>query len=227
MPRGDGSGRRRRAADAGPDAARLWERTGRVEAFGNVLIKFAVRRQNKQVQLALGPTHEEVVTDLVARHVSSYRQLPITLYQIQTKFRNEERPRFGVLRTSEFMMKDAYSFDTSVEGLNASYDEMYAAYCRIFDRCGLDYLAVEAESGPIGGDASHEFMVLADNGEDSIVHCAAAATRPTWNGPKPAARAAASTAAAAAPKPLDQARHAAGRQHRAGQQAAQVQAARR
>jgi len=149
----------------------LWERSGRVEAFGNVLMQLSVRRQNKQVQLALGPTHEEVVTELVARHVSSYRQLPITLYQIQTKFRNEERPRFGVLRTSEFIMKDAYSFDTSVEGLNRSYDAMYQAYCRIFARCGLDYLAVEAESGPIGGDASHEFMVLADNGEDSVVHC--------------------------------------------------------
>lgn len=151
----------------------LWQRTGRVDAFGNVLIQFQVRRQNRQVHLALGPTHEEVVTDLVARHVSSYRQLPITLYQIQTKFRNEERPRFGVLRTSEFLMKDAYSFDTSLDGLNTSYDKMYHAYCRIFDRCGLDYLAVEAESGPIGGDVSHEFMVLADNGEDNVVHCAA------------------------------------------------------
>src|SRR5437763_53948 len=141
----------------------LWERTGRVEAFGNVLIQFKVRRQNRQVHLALGPTHEEVVTDLVARHVSSYWQLPVTLYQIQTKFRNEERPRFGVLRTSEFLMKDAYSFDTSLEGLNASYDKMYRAYCKICDRAGLKYLPVEAESGPIGGDASHEFMVLADN----------------------------------------------------------------
>lgn len=150
----------------------LWERSGRVEAFGNVLIQCKVRRQNRQVHLALGPTHEEVVTDLVARHVSSYRQLPITLYQIQTKFRNEERPRFGVLRTSEFLMKDAYSFDRSLDGLNQSYDKMYHAYCRIFDRCGLNYLAVEAESGPIGGDASHEFMVLADNGEDTVVHCA-------------------------------------------------------
>ncbi len=149
----------------------LWERSGRLEAFGNVLMQFSVRRQNKQVHLALGPTHEEVVTELVARHVSSYRQLPVTLYQVQTKFRNEERPRFGVLRTSEFLMKDAYSFDVSVEGLNHSYDAMYQAYCRIFDRCGIRYLAVEAESGPIGGDASHEFMVLADNGEDSIVHC--------------------------------------------------------
>lgn len=149
----------------------LWERTGRVEAFGNVLINFKVRRQNKTVHMALGPTHEEVVTDLVAKHVNSYRQLPITIYQIQTKFRNEERPRFGVLRTSEFLMKDAYSFDATVEGLNASYTKMYEAYCRIFNRCGLKYLAVEAESGPIGGDASHEFMILADNGEDTIVHC--------------------------------------------------------
>lgn len=151
----------------------LWERTGRVDAFGNVLIQFKVRRANRQVHMALGPTHEEVVTDLAARYVSSYRQLPITLYQIQTKFRNEERPRFGVLRTSEFLMKDAYSFDTSLESLNQSYQRMYDAYCRIFTRCGLDYLAVEAESGPIGGDASHEFMVLADNGEDVVVHCAA------------------------------------------------------
>ena len=149
----------------------LWERTGRVEAFGNVLIQFKVQRQNRAVHMALGPTHEEVVTDLVARHVSSYRQLPITLYQIQNKFRNEERPRFGVLRTSEFIMKDAYSFDTSLAGLNQSYDRMYEAYCRIFTRCGLDYVAVEAESGPIGGDASHEFMVLAENGEDVVVHC--------------------------------------------------------
>ena len=93
------------------------------------------------------------------------------MYQIQTKFRNEERPRFGVLRTSEFLMKDAYSFDATLEGLNKSYDAMYAAYCGIFQRCGLDYLAVEAESGPIGGDASHEFMVLADNGEDTVLHC--------------------------------------------------------
>ena len=92
--------------------------------------------------------------------------MPITLYQIQTKFRNEERPRFGVLRTSEFLMKDAYSFDASVEALNHSYEKMYAAYCRIFDRCGLHYLPVEAESGPIGGDASHEFMIPAENGED-------------------------------------------------------------
>src|SRR5258708_6704964 len=149
----------------------LFERTGRKEAFGNVLINFNVRRGDRNVHLALGPTHEEVITDLVARHLNSYRQLPICLYQIQTKFRNEERPRFGVLRTSEFIMKDAYSFGTNLEQLNEVYDQMYRAYCRIFARCGLKYLPVEAESGPIGGDASHEFMVTADNGEDRIVHC--------------------------------------------------------
>jgi prolyl-tRNA synthetase len=99
--------------------------------------------------------------------------MPITLYQISTKFRNEERPRFGVLRTSEFLMKDAYSFNASLESLNETYDAMYAAYCRIFTRCGLTYLPVEAESGPIGGDASHEFMIPADNGEDSVLHCKA------------------------------------------------------
>ncbi|MGB9688979.1 proline--tRNA ligase [Thermogutta sp.] len=151
----------------------LWERTGRDKAFGDVLVRVELKRQNRKVNAVLGPTHEEIVTDLVAHHISSYRQLPITLYQISPKFRNEERPRFGVLRTSEFLMKDAYSFDTSLEGLNRSYEAMYRAYCRIFDRCCLAYLPVEAESGPIGGEASHEFMVPANNGEDKIVHCAA------------------------------------------------------
>ena len=149
----------------------LWERTGRVDAFGNVLMKFEVNRQNRQVPLALGPTHEEVITDLISRTISSYRQMPITLYQIQTKFRNEERPKFGVLRTSEFQMKDAYSFNASVESLDETYDTMYAAYCRIFDRCGIEYIPVEAESGPIGGDASHEFMIPSENGEDTIAYC--------------------------------------------------------
>jgi prolyl-tRNA synthetase len=123
--------------------------------------------------VVLGPTHEEIITDLVSRQISSYRQMPITLYQIGTKFRNEERPRFGVLRTSEFLMKDAYSFNASLASLNESYEQMYGAYCRIFSRCGLSYLAVEAESGPIGGDASHEFMVPAENGEDTVLHCQA------------------------------------------------------
>jgi prolyl-tRNA synthetase len=149
----------------------LWEKTGRREAFGDVLINFEVKRGDRKVHLALGPTHEEIVTDLVRRHISSYKQLPLNLYQIQTKFRNEERPRFGVLRTSEFLMKDAYSFSTSIEQLDDVYQQMYDAYCRIFSRCGLKYLPVEAESGPIGGDASHEFMVPAESGEDRIVHC--------------------------------------------------------
>jgi prolyl-tRNA synthetase len=149
----------------------LFERTGRKSAFGNVLINFHITRGDRRVHVALGPTHEEVITDLIARHLNSYRQLPLCVYQIQTKFRNEERPRFGVLRTSEFLMKDAYSFASSLEQLNSVYDGMYHAYCRIFARAGLKYLPVEAESGPIGGDASHEFMVPANNGEDRIVHC--------------------------------------------------------
>ena len=149
----------------------IFERTGRREAFGNVLFNFEVKKGDRKLHLALGPTHEEVITDLMAKHIGSYRQLPITLYQIQTKFRNEERPRFGVLRTSEFLMKDAYSFGATIEQLNSAYDAMYKAYCRIFERCGLKYLPVEAESGPIGGDASHEFMVPASNGEDFVIHC--------------------------------------------------------
>jgi prolyl-tRNA synthetase len=149
----------------------LYEQTHRVEAFGNVLIKTELPRGGKKVPVVFCPTHEETITDLVSRYISSYRQLPITLYQIQTKFRNEERPRFGILRTSEFLMKDAYSFNTSLESLNESYDTMYKAYCTIFTRCGLPFLPVEAESGPIGGDASHEFMIPSPNGEDKVVHC--------------------------------------------------------
>ncbi len=151
----------------------LYHRTNRIEAFGNILMKFEITRRDSRVPLALGPTHEEVVTDLIARHITSYRQLPLIVYQMTTKFRNEERPRFGVLRTSEFLMKDAYSFGTSLEQLNEAYQKMYDAYCRIFTRCGLEYLPVEAESGPIGGDGSHEFMIPAGNGEDKIVYCKA------------------------------------------------------
>ncbi len=149
----------------------LYEQTNRVEAFGDVLVKATLPRGGKKVPIVFCPTHEETITDLVSRYVSSYRQLPITLYQIQTKFRNEERPRFGVLRTSEFIMKDAYSFHTSLESLSETYNKMYAAYTKIFTRCGLPFLPVEAESGPIGGDASHEFMILSPNGEDKVVHC--------------------------------------------------------
>jgi len=151
----------------------LWEQTGRVDAFGNVLVQLTLNRAGRKVPVVLGPTHEEIVTDLVSRQINSYRQMPITLYQITTKFRNEERPRFGVLRTSEFLMKDAYSFNTSVESLGETYDAMYEAYCRIFTRCGLNFLPVEAESGPIGGNASHEFMIPAPNGEDTVLHCRA------------------------------------------------------
>jgi len=149
----------------------LWEQTGRVAAFGDVLVQLTLSRAGRKVPVVLGPTHEEIITDLVSRLINSYRQMPITLYQIGPKFRNEERPRFGVLRTSEFLMKDAYSFNASLESLNESYEAMYKAYCKIFTRCGLTYLPVEAESGPIGGDASHEFMIPADNGEDSVLHC--------------------------------------------------------
>lgn len=151
----------------------LFERTGRLHDFGDVLVNFTMPRGDRRVHVALNPTHEEVVTDLMAHQISSYRQLPLTVFQIQTKFRNEERPRFGVLRTSEFLMKDAYSFGANLEQLDEAYDRMYHAYCRIFARSGLEYLPVEAESGPIGGDASHEFMIPAKNGEDRIVCCLA------------------------------------------------------
>jgi len=146
----------------------LWKQTGRYDALGEVLIKF-IDRHNKEG--VLGPTHEEVITSLVADEVKSYKQLPLTLYQIQTKFRDEPRPRFGVLRSKEFIMKDAYSFDRDVDGLNQSYKKMYEAYCNIFSRCGLAYIAVEADPGFMGGDMSHEFMVPSEVGEDAIVIC--------------------------------------------------------
>lgn len=149
----------------------LWEQTNRVEAFGNVLMKFSLNRTGTSTPVVLCPTHEEPVTDIVSRYVSSYRQLPIILYQIQTKFRNEERPRSGVMRTSEFIMKDAYSFDQTMEGLDASFNKMYEAYHRIFNRAGLNFLPVDADSGAIGGNASKEFMVLGENGEDYVVVC--------------------------------------------------------
>ena len=151
--------------------ATLYEQTNRIDVFGNVLIKTDLQRGGKKVPVVFCPTHEEEITDIVARFIASYRQLPVTLYQIQTKFRNEERPRFGVLRTSEFIMKDAYSFHATLESLNVTYKKMYDAYSKIFSRCGLPFLAVEAESGPIGGDASHEFMIPSPNGEDKVVYC--------------------------------------------------------
>ena len=146
----------------------LWKKTGRYELLGAVLIKFK-DRHNKE--LVLGPTHEEIITDLVANNIKSYKDLPLILYQIQTKFRDEPRPRFGVMRTSEFIMKDAYSFDRDIEGMEASYKKMYDAYCRIFERCGLPFLPVEADPGIMGGNISHEFMVPSEAGEDEIVIC--------------------------------------------------------
>ncbi|MBU6391329.1 MAG: proline--tRNA ligase [Planctomycetes bacterium] len=146
----------------------LLEESGRLSVFGDDLITFEDRHGKTT---ALGPTHEEIVTDIVRNEINSYRQLPITLYQIQTKFRDETRPRFGVLRSKEFIMKDAYSFDVDYEGLNKSYKSMYEAYCRIFDRCGIDYIVVEADSGAMGGDVSHEFMVPSSVGEDILIRC--------------------------------------------------------
>ena len=146
----------------------LWRRTGRLKIYGSVLMHFSDRHGR---DIALGPTHEEVINSLVADDVGSYKELPLNLYQIHTKFRDEYRPRFGVLRTREFLMKDAYSFHISMDDLKATYQEMYKAYCRIFDRCGLKYTVVEAESGPIGGEASHEFMVPTETGEDALVSC--------------------------------------------------------
>ena len=146
----------------------IWKKTGRYDVLGPVLIKFKDRHGKECV---LGPTHEEIITDLVANNVKSYKELPLILYQIQTKFRDEPRPRFGIMRTSEFIMKDAYSFDCDIEGLEKSYKKMYDAYCRIFERCGLPYIAVEADPGMMGGNMSHEFMVPTPAGEDRIVIC--------------------------------------------------------
>ncbi len=150
--------------------ADLWQETGRWEFYGKELLRF---RDRNDRDYCLGPTHEEVITDLVRGEVRSYRQLPINLYQIQTKFRDEIRPRFGLMRGREFVMKDAYSFDRDQSGCDESYKAMYAAYQRIFSRLGLRFRAVEADSGSIGGSFSHEFMVLADTGEDTLAVCTA------------------------------------------------------
>ncbi|MFC2024868.1 proline--tRNA ligase [Chloroflexota bacterium] len=146
----------------------LWQETGRDLAFGEGLFTLLDRRER---QLALGPTHEEVVTELVKYNVQSYRDLPLLLYQIQNKFRDEPRPRAGLVRVREFIMKDLYSFDVDEEGLNQSYDKMLQAYRNIYARCGLPTLMVEADSGAIGGKESHEFMLITDSGEDEIIHC--------------------------------------------------------
>jgi prolyl-tRNA synthetase len=146
----------------------LWEESGRGPAYGPELLRFKDRHQRDFV---IGPTHEEVITDVVRRDVKSYRQLPIHLYQIQSKFRDEIRPRFGVMRGREFLMKDGYSFHTSFDDLVREYGNMYDTYSRIFTRLGLKFRAVAADTGSIGGDGSHEFHVLADSGEDDIAFC--------------------------------------------------------
>jgi len=149
--------------------AELWQETGRWEKMGPEMLRFKDRHER---DFAMQPTSEEVVTDIARQELKSYRQLPKNFYQIQTKFRDERRPRFGVMRGREFTMKDAYSFDRDVAAAGRSYDAMYAAYSRIFDRLGLTYRAVAADTGAIGGDRSHEFQVIADTGEDALVYCA-------------------------------------------------------
>jgi prolyl-tRNA synthetase len=146
----------------------LWEEAGHWHDFGKEKMRISDRHDR---EFALGPTHEWVVTDIARHDIRSYRQMPINLYQIQTKFRDEIRPRFGLIRAREFIMKDAYSFDRDEQGIDLSYKKMFDAYCRIFDRCGLRYVAVEADAGPIGGSYTEEFMVLAESGDEPVVIC--------------------------------------------------------
>ena len=148
--------------------AELWQSSGRWYHFGKELLRFKDRGER---EFCLGPTHEEVITDIVKSQVNSYKQMPVTLYQIQTKFRDEVRPRFGLMRGREFIMKDAYSFDIDDAGADISYKKMYDAYRAIFTACGLAHKVVDADTGSIGGSFSHEFMVLADTGEDTIISC--------------------------------------------------------
>ena len=148
--------------------AELWQESGRWEKYGPELLRFKDRHQREFV---IGPTHEEVITDVVRKEVKSYRQLPLHFYQVQMKFRDEIRPRFGVMRGREFLMKDGYSFHTSFEDLQREYKNMYETYTRIFSRLGLKFRAVAADTGSIGGTGSHEFHVLADSGEDALAYC--------------------------------------------------------
>lgn len=148
--------------------AELWQETTRWEQFGPQMLKIKDRHEN---DYCFGPTHEEVITDIVRREIKSYRQLPINFYQIQTKFRDEIRPRFGVMRAREFIMKDAYSFHVDQASLEKTYQIMYETYSRIFTRIGLGFRAVAADTGAMGGSSSHEFHVLADSGEDAIAFC--------------------------------------------------------
>ncbi|MGL5797898.1 MAG: proline--tRNA ligase, partial [Cetobacterium sp.] len=148
--------------------AELWKESGRWDVMGAEMMRIQDRHSR---EFALGPTHEEVITDIIRNDISSYKSLPLNLYQIQTKFRDERRPRFGLMRGREFLMKDAYSFHASKESLDDEFENMKAAYTRVFERCGLKFRAVEADSGAIGGSGSQEFHVLADSGEDEIIYC--------------------------------------------------------
>jgi prolyl-tRNA synthetase len=148
----------------------IWKKTGRDQDLAEVMFRF---KDRKEKQLCLGPTHEEEITEIVRRYINSYQQLPIILYQIQTKFRDEARPRYGLIRSCEFVMKDAYSFDIDEEGLQVSYQEMLDAYNKIFKECGLNFIVTEADPGVMGGNVSHEFMVPAQIGEDVLGVCKA------------------------------------------------------
>lgn len=148
--------------------AEIWKESGRWNAYGAEMMRINDRHDN---EFCLGPTHEEIITTLVKNEINSYRQLPVNLYQIQSKFRDERRPRYGLMRSREFIMKDAYSFDVDEAGLDESYKSMYDAYTRIFTRCGLTFRPVEADSGAIGGSGTHEFMAIAEAGEADIVYC--------------------------------------------------------
>ena len=148
--------------------AEIWQQTGRWDVYGDEMFRLKDRHQR---DFCLGPTHEEMVTTLVKQDVRSYRQLPLLVYQIQNKYRDEIRPRFGLMRGREFIMKDLYSFDRDTAGLEISYKKMYDAYSQIFSRCGLEFRPVEADPGAIGGSGTHEFMVIADSGEAAIAYC--------------------------------------------------------
>jgi len=148
--------------------AELWQESGRWEQYGPELLRFQDRHDR---DFCFGPTHEEIITEIARRELTSYRQLPVNYYQIQTKFRDEVRPRFGVMRSREFIMKDAYSFHIDQDGMQASYERMHAAYTAIIERLGLTFRVVDADSGEIGGSRSQEFHVLADSGEDAIAYC--------------------------------------------------------
>ena len=148
--------------------AELWKESKRWDFYGKELLRIKDRHDRK---FCYGPTHEEVITDIVRKEIKSYRQLPLILYQIQTKFRDEVRPRFGIMRGREFLMKDAYSFHTDEVDTQKTYAQMATAYAKIFKRCGLEFKQVQADSGTIGGNFSHEFAVLADSGEDEIAYC--------------------------------------------------------